>query len=115
MGTKRKLDEDEVPTPVKEPASPTPASPPEATSFASFGLDPRLLQAITQEDFATPTRVQAKAIPHILEGKDLLGTSILPDERLGADFRSSSNDRFWQDGHLPHPHPRSHSAAKQCM
>lgn len=65
---KRKLNEEQVPTPVE----PDPAPPGDAT-FASFGLDARLLQAIAQENFSSPTLVQAKAIPLILDGKDVLG------------------------------------------
>jgi ATP-dependent RNA helicase DDX56/DBP9 len=43
------------------------------TSFASLGLDPRLLQGVAKLGFANPTLVQAKAIPLALEGKDILG------------------------------------------
>lgn len=42
-------------------------------TFASFGLDARLLQGIAKLGFASPTLVQAKAIPLALEGKDILG------------------------------------------
>ncbi|KAI5781207.1 ATP-dependent RNA helicase dbp9 [Geopyxis carbonaria] len=42
------------------------------TSFASFDLDPRLLQGIAKAAFAAPTLVQAKAIPLALAGKDIL-------------------------------------------
>lgn len=42
-------------------------------SFSDFDLDPRLLQALAQEGFSTPTLVQAKAIPLALEGRDVLG------------------------------------------
>lgn len=58
--------------------SPEPAPVAEETldssvSFTSLGLDPRLLQGISKLGFATPTLVQAKAIPLALEGKDILG------------------------------------------
>ncbi|KAF8455342.1 P-loop containing nucleoside triphosphate hydrolase protein [Terfezia claveryi] len=42
------------------------------TTFASLGLDTRLLQGIAKLGFAHPTAVQAKAIPLALEGKDIL-------------------------------------------
>lgn len=42
-------------------------------SFDSFGLDPRLLEAVAALGFDTPTAVQAKAIPVLLEGKDVIG------------------------------------------
>ena len=38
-----------------------------------MGLDPRLLKALTQEGYEKPTPIQMQAIPHVLEGKDLLG------------------------------------------
>jgi ATP-dependent RNA helicase RhlE len=41
--------------------------------FISLGLDARLLKALTQEGYETPTPIQTQAIPHVLEGKDLLG------------------------------------------
>lgn len=65
---KRKLDQDDAPTPVSSP--PIKQAEP---SFRIFGLDARLLQATVKEGFDTPTLVQAKAIPLALEGKDILG------------------------------------------
>merc|ERR1712093_857499 len=41
-------------------------------SFAGLGLDSRLLQGITKQNFQTPTLVQNKAIPLALEGRDIL-------------------------------------------
>ena len=68
---KRKLDEDYVPTVVDtKDASKKPSS------FSALGLDPRLLQAVAQQNFSAPTHVQLKAIPLALEGKDILGTKI---------------------------------------
>ena len=65
---KRKLNEGDVPTPVIPPADNH-----IAISFSTFSLDSRLLQAIAQEGFSTPTPVQTDAIPLALEGKDILG------------------------------------------
>ena len=65
---KRKLNDEKVPTPVAISAEQQ-----QSTTFESFGLDSRLLQAIAQENFSSPTPVQAEAIPIILDGKDLLG------------------------------------------
>ncbi|KAK9249260.1 P-loop containing nucleoside triphosphate hydrolase protein [Lipomyces tetrasporus] len=41
-------------------------------TFESLGLDQRLLQAISRQQFVRPTLVQAKAIPLAFEGKDIL-------------------------------------------
>jgi ATP-dependent RNA helicase RhlE len=43
------------------------------TSFADLGLSAPLLRAILAESYTTPTPIQAKAIPHLLAGRDLLG------------------------------------------
>jgi ATP-dependent RNA helicase RhlE len=43
------------------------------TSFDTLGLDGRILQALAEEGYTTPTPIQAQAIPGALEGRDLLG------------------------------------------
>ena len=42
-------------------------------SFQSLGLHTRIQQAVDDADYTTPTPVQAKTIPHILNGRDLIG------------------------------------------
>ncbi|XP_023414361.2 NPC1-like intracellular cholesterol transporter 1 isoform X5 [Loxodonta africana] len=44
----------------------------EVLGFEHMGLDPRLLQAVTDLGWSRPTLIQEKAIPLALEGKDLL-------------------------------------------
>ncbi|XP_004708239.1 probable ATP-dependent RNA helicase DDX56 [Echinops telfairi] len=44
----------------------------EGVGFEHMGLDPRLLQAVTDLGWSRPTLIQEKAIPLALEGKDLL-------------------------------------------
>ena len=41
-------------------------------SFATLGLDPRILSAVTNQGYHTPTPIQQQTIPVILEGKDVL-------------------------------------------
>ncbi|RBP07428.1 ATP-dependent RNA helicase RhlE [Roseiarcus fermentans] len=43
------------------------------TNFSSLGLPETLLRAIDHEGYTTPSSIQAQAIPHLLEGRDLLG------------------------------------------
>lgn len=43
------------------------------TDFNSMGLEPRLLKALAHEGYTNPTPIQAQAIPHVLQGLDLLG------------------------------------------
>jgi ATP-dependent RNA helicase RhlE len=52
------------------PAAPN-ARPPSA--FAALGLSRALVRAVDDEGYTVPTPIQAQAIPHLLEGKDLLG------------------------------------------
>jgi ATP-dependent RNA helicase RhlE len=42
-------------------------------TFASLGLTESLLRALTRERLVEPTPIQSSAIPHLLEGRDLLG------------------------------------------
>ena len=46
---------------------------PAPPSFDSFGLAPPLLRAVKELDFVHPTPIQARAIPPILEGRDVIG------------------------------------------
>ena len=43
------------------------------TTFSDLGLIEPLLRALTAEGYATPTPIQAQAIPHLLRGGDVLG------------------------------------------
>ena len=43
------------------------------TKFSDLALDPRVLQAVLEAGYETPTPIQAQAIPHALQGKDVLG------------------------------------------
>ncbi|MEJ2590380.1 MAG: DEAD/DEAH box helicase [Candidatus Thiodiazotropha sp.] len=42
-------------------------------NFSSLGLAPALLKAIQSMGYEVPTPIQAESIPHLLEGRDLLG------------------------------------------
>jgi superfamily II DNA/RNA helicase len=43
------------------------------TKFSDLKLDPLVLKAIAEAGYETPTPIQAGAIPHALEGRDVLG------------------------------------------
>ncbi|WP_225029407.1 DEAD/DEAH box helicase [Xinfangfangia pollutisoli] len=43
------------------------------TKFSDLALDPRVLQAITEAGYESPTPIQAQAIPEALKGRDVLG------------------------------------------
>jgi superfamily II DNA/RNA helicase len=42
-------------------------------TFADLGLSPKVLAAVTDAGYVNPTPIQAGAIPHALQGKDILG------------------------------------------
>ncbi|MGE0279660.1 MAG: DEAD/DEAH box helicase [Rhizobiaceae bacterium] len=46
---------------------------PEQVTFADLGLSPKVLSAVSDTGYTTPTPIQAGAIPHALQGKDVLG------------------------------------------
>jgi superfamily II DNA/RNA helicase len=53
-----------------------PAIPPVTTdevSFASLGLGPDLLRAIQDSGYTVPTPIQARGIPEVLKGRDIIG------------------------------------------
>ena len=41
--------------------------------FEEFGLRPEILRAVAEKNYTVPTPIQEKAIPIVLEGKDLIG------------------------------------------
>ncbi|MFM1873175.1 MAG: hypothetical protein RL398_2597 [Planctomycetota bacterium] len=44
-----------------------------AIEFTGLGLSEALLRALRERNYTTPTPIQARAIPHLLQGRDLLG------------------------------------------
>ena len=42
-------------------------------SFSELGLSPKVLEAVEAAGYTTPTAIQAQAIPHALQHKDVLG------------------------------------------
>jgi superfamily II DNA/RNA helicase len=49
------------------------APPPPTATFASLGLDSRLVQALAASDIHEPFAIQARALPDALAGRDVLG------------------------------------------
>ena len=50
-----------------------PASEPETIKFSDLDLDPRVLKAITEVGYETPSPIQAATIPSLLQGRDVVG------------------------------------------
>jgi ATP-dependent RNA helicase RhlE len=41
-------------------------------SFDNLGLEPEILRAIAEQGYTTPTEIQSKAIPRVLEKRDVM-------------------------------------------
>ena len=54
---------------------PAPAPAPEQVRFADFGLAPEIQRALTDQGYEHPTPIQAKAIPVVLQGRDVMGAA----------------------------------------
>ena len=52
-----------------------PAVTPITATFDQFGLAPEILRAVTEQGYATPTPIQAQAIPVVLAGRDVMGAA----------------------------------------
>ena len=44
-------------------------------SFASLGLSAPILKSVSEQGYETPSPIQAQAIPHILEGRDIMAAA----------------------------------------
>ncbi len=80
-GSSRRGRSEEKSAPIKnyEPQPPPPAPPvpegPYPEAFESLGLAPAVLAAIRDSGYEKPTEIQQRAIPVVLEGKDVIGAS----------------------------------------
>lgn len=61
------------PAPVAEQSAPIVDAEPTGPVFDDLGLEPGLLQAVKDAGFESPTPIQARAIPPLLAGRDLVG------------------------------------------
>ncbi|MCA2465532.1 DEAD/DEAH box helicase, partial [Vibrio alginolyticus] len=46
-----------------------------SVNFADLGIEQQLVETLNNMNIVTPTPVQEKSIPHVLEGKDLLAAA----------------------------------------
>jgi ATP-dependent RNA helicase RhlE len=46
-----------------------------AVQFSDFGLDARILRALTDQGYTKPTPIQAQAIPVVISGRDVMGAA----------------------------------------
>jgi ATP-dependent RNA helicase RhlE len=72
------------------------------TTFAELGLSPKLLKALEKTNLQTPTPIQAQAIPHIMQGRDLMGLAQTGTGKTAA-FGLPLLHRLLDIGHPPGP------------
>lgn len=63
------------------PPTPVPGAP---SAFAGLGLCPSLCQVVAELGFVAPTPVQARAVPLLLSGRDLIGQSATGSGKTAA-------------------------------
>ena len=71
-------------------------------TFEQLGLSQPVLQALALKDYTVPTPIQAEAIPHVLEGRDLLGIAQTGTGKTAA-FMLPSIDRLAAANRRPKP------------
>ncbi|CAH6722204.1 ATP-dependent rRNA helicase Rrp3p [[Candida] jaroonii] len=66
------------------------------TSFNQLNIRLELLESIEQMKFTTPTPIQSEAIPHALEGKDIIGLAQTGSGKTAA-FAIPILNQLWED------------------
>src|SRR5690348_17644498 len=74
-------------------------------TFESLGLAPALLRALAEQGYATPTPIQAAAIPLVLTGHDLLAGTQTATGKTAA-FTLPLPQKLGVDHVLNNPQPR---------
>ncbi|KAJ7096381.1 P-loop containing nucleoside triphosphate hydrolase protein [Mycena epipterygia] len=69
------------------------SSPP---SFKSLGLIDPLLEALEQVNYTNPTEIQVEALPHALEGRDIIGVASTGSGKTAA-FALPILQKLWED------------------
>ena len=72
------------------------------TTFADLGLSPKLVAALAATTLKTPTPIQLQAIPHVMQGRDLMGLAQTGTGKTAA-FGLPLLHRLLDLGHPPGP------------
>lgn len=75
---------------------PEPVAGPSRSSFKSFGLIDPLVEALEQMKFTAPTEIQAEALPHALQGRDIIGVASTGSGKTAA-FALPILQKLWDD------------------
>ncbi|MBV5266054.1 DEAD/DEAH box helicase [Pinisolibacter aquiterrae] len=73
------------------------------TQFSDFGLADPIMKALDRAGYTTPTPIQAQAIPHLMQGRDLLGIAQTGTGKTAA-FALPLIHRLTTDRKRPAPH-----------
>ena len=65
-------------------------------TFKSLGLIEPLLEAVGQLGFKTPTAIQSQALPHALEGRDIIGVASTGSGKTAA-FALPILQKLWDE------------------
>ncbi len=65
-----------------------------AMTFEEFNLDPKILEALSYMGFEKATPIQEKAIPAIMQGRDVLGTAQTGTGKTGAFILPVLNEQM---------------------
>ncbi|KAF9009439.1 P-loop containing nucleoside triphosphate hydrolase protein [Cyathus striatus] len=79
------------PPPEIEPAEPKPVP-----TFRSLGLIQPLLDALNELKYTAPTEIQAEALPHAFEGRDIIGVAETGSGKTAA-FALPILQKLWED------------------
>lgn len=64
----------------------------EIIKFDTLGLDPKILRAITEMGFEEPSPIQAKAIPEVMAGHDVIGQAQTGNRKNSSFWYSASSE-----------------------
>jgi ATP-dependent RNA helicase RhlE len=96
-------------TSIQSPSSTAPAS--SAPSFSDLRLIEPLVRAVAAEGYTSPTPIQAKAIPHLVDGRDLVGCA-----RTGTGKTAAFALPILQRLHQKPSHPgQGHHRPVRCL
>ncbi|WP_184261329.1 DEAD/DEAH box helicase [Novispirillum itersonii] len=79
----------------------------QSTTFASLSLAPALMQGLTDNNFTSPTQIQAEAIPYGLKGHDVLGIARTGTGKTAAFVLPMMNALVESRGKMPPRHIRA--------
>jgi superfamily II DNA/RNA helicase len=77
-------------------------------TFTELGLDPKILKALDDLGYVTPTPIQAKAIPAALQQRDVLGIAQTGTGKTGAFTLPTMHK-------LAKGRARAHAALHYCL